>query len=199
MFFSVGLTGRRVEQKSGQINAGGGGRRVTTVSGSRLSASFVLLTAVNRSVQQLFICCSDVSSYVGKGRRRLRRGERLTIWCEEAPPPRLSAHVSASLDISRLRWFYSAFWYRWAINESTSKRSSLLPQHRWQRLGHRVHTSLTHRFILPNCDLLFVSESGITASIIWSILAFENAAVWWGLFMMRTVMCDPHNRPYGCI
>lgn len=108
--FSLGLTGRRVKQTlktSAQINAGRGGRRVTTVSGSSLSASFVSLTAVNRSVQPsaapLFICCSYASSYgrCGEGKEASLKGERLTSWCEETPSPLLSAHVSAGLDIGR--------------------------------------------------------------------------------------------------
>lgn len=115
---------------------------------------------------------------VGKGRRRLWRGERLTIWCEETPSPRLSAHVSASLDISRLRWFYSAFRNPWAINEQLTPLTGQVTKA--GSSGSYLTDALFHS------DLLCVSESRITASIIWSIFAFENAAVWWGLFMMRT-------------
>lgn len=62
---------KREMGKSVQINAGRGRRSVTTVSGSRLSASFALLAAVNRPAQAsaapLLICCSHVSSYGRRG------------------------------------------------------------------------------------------------------------------------------------
>lgn len=61
-----------------QTNAVVGGGRVATVSGSRLSASFFLLTAVNHSMQAsaapLFICCSYVSSY-----GRCRKGKEASL------------------------------------------------------------------------------------------------------------------------
>lgn len=61
--FSLGLTGRRGKQmkKSAQINAGRGGGSVAAVSGSGLSASLALLSAVNRAAP-LLICCSHASS-----------------------------------------------------------------------------------------------------------------------------------------
>lgn len=138
-------------------------------------------------------------SYVS-GRTRLWRGERLTIWCwRRAPsqnvwacccqpgyqPERTQPHKILSFSILKTmnnKWVHS------------TKHSSLFLQDGRQRLGHRGHSTQTHYFIRPNYDFLCVCESMITASIIWSVFAFENVAVWWGLFMMRTVMYNPCKR-----